>query len=1219
MSDHIKFSETLSPEELRSFEETIARFEQAWHQKGQPNLDDFLPDEGLLRTKLLEELVSIDIEFRQRRGESVDTAEYQKRFSEQKAKDVLSGNQSTVSLTQETVAWRQTDAQKVEETDIPATFGRYRIVKALGQGAMGAVYLAHDQQLDRQVALKIPKFTGAEAKELLARFYREARLAAALRHPNICPVFDVGEIDGRHYITMAFIEGRSLKEFVASKRVQPLRQIAIVVRKLAIALEEAHAQGVIHRDLKPANIMIDAKGEPVVMDFGLARRASNEEAQVTHSGAILGTPAYMSPEQVEGDQKKIGPAADVYSLGVILYELLTGQRPFQGSVMSILQQIGIGQPKPPSQLRLDIDPVLEGICLKMMSRQQADRYPSMKMVAQSLTEYLKSSSGQTSQTGSLATSSLSPGLLAPAKQASHTDVDAATVMFSGGQADVAAASVAPATEGSSAAKPVSEANQSTDKPAVVKSGVKNRKVTRSVSESVSHAGAKSPLAHAVGYSATGSGKQPIPRWPSRNWLVAGASLAGIVLMFAVTLFFRVGNVDVKVVIDDPSLAVKFDKQLVTFEGSGTPIRLKPGEHKFIVERDGLEAETDHFVVKKDGKNVLRVSVVDDHVVVNKDDKPSLKNNPTLVETKPNANEKQVRDEVANTLRQIGATVQYGTGEDASRVKSISLSGEGVEKHLSDTDVASIAAFGDSLETLRISTIATDKRLAVLEKLPNLRWLELWNCRLITDEVVIRVAKLKQLRRLQFGFTPVTDKNLSELQALSNLEFLDLNHTLVTNAGLDAVAKLTTLQELELEDIKVTDDGIAKLESLKRLTRLKLSSISNISSKSISHLAKLPNLTTLYLRNCRFTDSSIDEFLKLKSLQFLQVDGNQITQQGIDRLGKHPTLRKVTVDSPLKFVRLTDLPVHDDIVKTLRQIGAKVEYGTGQEASKVKYIELAGESVNKNLTDSRVASLAAFGGSLETLRFNGNATDARLAVLDDLPNLQWLELFQCGEITDEAVIRAAKLKKLRKLQFGITRVSDKSLAALKALPNLELLDLNWTQVTDAGLPTIAALGSLKHLHLEGTKITDDGVAKLGSLTGLTMLNLSANSGVSDRGITSLAKLPNLATLYLRDCRIADSSLDSFRGLKKLQVLQLNGNPITQSGLNCLGNHPTLTQVYVDSPLKFVRSADVPKPAKNDPQLMGGDGWHGWPKEAPVPAIAPFDSEQAKKHQDEWAKY
>ncbi len=224
--------------------------------------------------------------------------------------------------------------------NFPATSGAYRILRSLGQGAMGTVYLAEDTQLRRQIALKTPQFAGADQRELLERFYREARAAATLRHPCICPVYDVGDIDGKHYITMAYIEGRPLSHFVNPAVPQTAAQILIVVGKIAQALQEAHDHGIVHRDLKPANIMIDRRGEPVIMDFGLARQAQQpDDLHLTQTGVIMGSPAYMSPEQVEADPEKIGPAADQYSLGVILYELLTGRVPFRGSLASVMGQI----------------------------------------------------------------------------------------------------------------------------------------------------------------------------------------------------------------------------------------------------------------------------------------------------------------------------------------------------------------------------------------------------------------------------------------------------------------------------------------------------------------------------------------------------------------------------------------------------------------------------------------------------------------------------------------------------------------------------------------------------------------------------------------------------------------------------------------------------------------------------------------------------------------
>jgi len=274
----------------------------------------------------------------------------------------------------------------------PEEFGRYRLLKSLGEGAMGAVYLAHDTQLDRQVALKVPQFRAEEGSTARERFSREARAAAGLIHANICPVYDVGECNGVPYLTMGYIEGQPLAELLKSGKTFTQRQSAMLVRKIALALEEAHRRGVVHRDLKPANIMINPRGEPVVMDFGLAQRLVPGDVRLTQSGLVIGTPSYMAPEQANGDLKAMGPCSDIYSLGAILYELMTGQTPFTGSIMGILVQLVTEEPAPPSQLRPGLDARLEAICLKALAKEPGQRYASMSAFAEALTDFLRSGS-----------------------------------------------------------------------------------------------------------------------------------------------------------------------------------------------------------------------------------------------------------------------------------------------------------------------------------------------------------------------------------------------------------------------------------------------------------------------------------------------------------------------------------------------------------------------------------------------------------------------------------------------------------------------------------------------------------------------------------------------------------------------------------------------------------------------------------------------------------
>ncbi len=278
-------------------------------------------------------------------------------------------------------------SQAIVNRPLPAAFGRYRLVKLLGKGGMGVVYLAHDSQLDRPVALKVP-FFGADDSQIRERFFREARSAAILSHPNICAVHDVGQIDGVHYLTMSFVEGQSLSEVLRNRTLTP-RQIAGVGWKIALALEEAHRRRIIHRDLKPANVMINRQGEPVVMDFGLARRGAGQGTQLTEDGSVLGTPAYMAPEQARGKADEMGPCCDIYSLGVMLYEMLAGRPPFVSDTMAVLAQVLCDEPKPPSAWRAGVDPRLEAICRKAMAKDPRQRHASMAELAGALADYLK--------------------------------------------------------------------------------------------------------------------------------------------------------------------------------------------------------------------------------------------------------------------------------------------------------------------------------------------------------------------------------------------------------------------------------------------------------------------------------------------------------------------------------------------------------------------------------------------------------------------------------------------------------------------------------------------------------------------------------------------------------------------------------------------------------------------------------------------------------------
>jgi predicted Zn finger-like uncharacterized protein len=280
------------------------------------------------------------------------------------------------------------EVEERSEPQIDQVFAnRYKIEKKLGAGGMGSVFRARDQDLGRLVALKVPHFRLNEDPEIVRRFEREARVAAGFDHPNLCPVYDVGKFEGVRYLTMPFIDGDTLSTIIRSGHLDQTRA-AQIANTIAVALAEAHAKGVIHRDLKPSNVLMHPKRGPVVVDFGLARNDSHDDSRLTRTGTLLGTPAYMAPEQVDGDQRAIGPRTDVYALGVLLYEMLTGRPPFEGNVSSILVRIKMELPRHPKDLRPDLQPELGAIALKAMAKGPADRQSSMDELSTELGTWL---------------------------------------------------------------------------------------------------------------------------------------------------------------------------------------------------------------------------------------------------------------------------------------------------------------------------------------------------------------------------------------------------------------------------------------------------------------------------------------------------------------------------------------------------------------------------------------------------------------------------------------------------------------------------------------------------------------------------------------------------------------------------------------------------------------------------------------------------------------
>jgi eukaryotic-like serine/threonine-protein kinase len=437
-------STTLAGSAWDEFEDVIRRFEDAWQGRARPEILAYLPtDAG--RTRLLTELVHVDLEYRLRAGESARVEEYVARYPELTddravmleliaaehefrrrrepglaLSDVLQrfpqyraelpGQIARTTIDGRDVPLRPTD-QRAEA--LPEVVG-YEVLGLLGRGGMGVVYQARQLGLDRTVALKMV-LTGFQAgPKDLARFRAEAVALARLQHPNIVQIYDVGETAGRPYFVFEFVAGGSLAQYLQGTP-QPVRPAAQLVDTLARAVHAAHAHGVIHRDLKPANILLrdereGARGEsrdlsplasrlasvvPKITDFGLSKCAGADgEAPdlrgPTVTGDLVGTPNYMAPEQAMVPRQPVGPAADVYALGAILYELLTGRPPFTGETpLATVLQVLNNEPVSVTSLQPNVPRDLETICLKCLRKEPRQRYGSALELAEDLQRFLR--------------------------------------------------------------------------------------------------------------------------------------------------------------------------------------------------------------------------------------------------------------------------------------------------------------------------------------------------------------------------------------------------------------------------------------------------------------------------------------------------------------------------------------------------------------------------------------------------------------------------------------------------------------------------------------------------------------------------------------------------------------------------------------------------------------------------------------------------------------
>jgi len=396
---------SLSATHAERLDQACDRFESDWRAGGWPRIEDRLVGVmGPERAPLVRELLVIELHWRRQAGERPDPAEYLGRLLEDaEAVHAAFGRAETLivaagpppgpppmrkGLVDPVSCRAELSAGDPLAPDVRTRhFGDYELIRELGRGGMGVVYEARQISLNRPVALKMIRSAALASDDELRRFRNEAEVVAQLDHPNIVPIFEVGRYEDQQYFSMKLVAGGGLDQRLQEYVAEP-RRAARLVAVTAAAIHHAHQRGILHRDLKPANIVVDADGQPHVTDFGLSKRVEGD-SELTQSGAILGTPAYMAPEQASGRRSSVTTATDIYGLGAVLYALLTGRGPFGGTtVLETLDRVRERAPEPPHLLNPRVPRDLEVICLKCLAKAPARRYTTADDLAADLDRFL---------------------------------------------------------------------------------------------------------------------------------------------------------------------------------------------------------------------------------------------------------------------------------------------------------------------------------------------------------------------------------------------------------------------------------------------------------------------------------------------------------------------------------------------------------------------------------------------------------------------------------------------------------------------------------------------------------------------------------------------------------------------------------------------------------------------------------------------------------------